>query len=383
MKKFISILVCVAMLMAMASTAFAAGIKLDPDQNGAIGDKGSAGSKLPATSENDTSDSVAGGNTSDSVAGGNTSDSVAGGDNADRPAGGNTADTPAGGDNADRPAGGNTSDSVAGGDNADRPAGGNTSDSVAGGDNADKPAGGDNADKPAGGDTSDTPAGGDNADKPAGGETPAEPAKPIVDFANQADVKVVTDDTTTTELEDKVIWQQNGITVTIDRARAQSSGAKITEATHKSTWTDHTRFQKNNRVTIEYPNMKSIKFTFKKASSATTFYSGYMASSIVQYPGVSYEISEDRLSMVVTFTAPVDSFVIPSMFNTAQVLSLEIVDTFAEGETGTPMQASKTLTVKDLVFTTHEGRWCYNQTLATSGADTMYDMVIFDNTFDG
>ena len=128
MKKFISILVCVAMLMAMASTAFAAGIKLDPDQNGAIGDTGSAGSKLPAGSENDTSDSVAGGNTSDSVAG----------DTADKPAGGNTSDIPAGGGNND----------------AETP---------------DTPAGGDNADKPAGG---------DNVDTPTEPETPVEPEKP-------------------------------------------------------------------------------------------------------------------------------------------------------------------------------------------------------------
>lgn len=226
------------------------------------------------------------------------------------------------------------------------------------------------------GDSSSEVAHGGDAETP---DTPAEPQKIMIDFSKKENATITADDSTTTTVpEDKVVWKENGITVTVERIRMTASGGTVLAATHKDTWTDHTRFQKNNQVVIEYPNMKSITMNFKKNT-----HTGYMENSILPYPGLTVTKSEDQLSLTVTFSEPVDRFAIPAMNNTAQIVSLEITETFAEGEEGTPMQAPKTLTVKELSFTTFGGRWCYNKALTTSGVDTLYDMVIYDNKYEG
>jgi len=279
------------------------------------------------------------------------------------------------------PGGDSSSEVAPGGDSSSEvaPGGGSSSEVAPGGDSFSEVApGGDSSSEVApGGDSSSEVAPGGDAETP---DTPAEPQKIMIDFSKEQNATITADDSTTTDVpEDKVVWKENGITVTVERIRMTASGGTVMAATHnEDKWPDHTRFQKNNQVVIEYPNMKSITMNFQKNT-----YTGYMENSILPYPGLTVTKSEDQLSLTVTFSEPVDRFAIPAMNNTARILSLEITETFAEGEEGTPMQAPKTLTVKELSFTTVGGRWCYNKALTTSGVNTLYDMVIYDNKYEG
>ena len=180
MKKLISILACIAMLMALATSAFAAGIPLGggteieeittfkakvdalPEEitleckdaiEAAEAALAALKLKLGRNWEFGGAKAMAEWVTKLENARADYDTLVAGGGNNDA----ETPDTPAGGGNADKPAGGNTSDIPAGGGNNDA-------------ETPDTPAGGDNADKPAGG---------DNVDTPTEPETPVEPEKPV------------------------------------------------------------------------------------------------------------------------------------------------------------------------------------------------------------
>ncbi|MBQ5816560.1 MAG: hypothetical protein IIW33_03760 [Oscillospiraceae bacterium] len=68
----------------------------------------------------------------------------------------------------------------------------------------------------------------------------------------------------------KQVWEQNGITVTNDKASSSSSVGN---------YSNPARFYKGSKVTIEYPNMTKIEITSTSSDYATPWSSSFTDSN--------------------------------------------------------------------------------------------------------
>ena len=93
------------------------------------------------------------------------------------------------------------------------------------------------------------------------------------------------------------VWQQNGITVTNDKASSTSSVAD---------YSNPARFYKSSKLTITGKGMTTIKFTCNSSSYATA-----LKNSIPTATGETVTVSGSVVT--VTFATPVDSWTIASL----------------------------------------------------------------------
>ena len=115
----------------------------------------------------------------------------------------------------------------------------------------------------------------------AAGETSA-----TISFADKANRTVFT--------TSQQVWEQNGITVTNDKASSTSNVADYAAPA---------RFYKSSKLTVEYAGMTSIEFNCNSTSYATA-----LKSSIS-----GHTVAVNGKIVLVTFASPVDSFVIASL----------------------------------------------------------------------
>ena len=90
------------------------------------------------------------------------------------------------------------------------------------------------------------------------------------------------------------VWVENGITVTNNKGSSTSNVANYSKPA---------RFYKSSQLIVEYPGMTKIEFDCNSASYATA-----LKSSI---SGYTVTVNSDKV--IVTFSAPVDSFTISSL----------------------------------------------------------------------
>ena len=125
-----------------------------------------------------------------------------------------------------------------------------------------------------------------------------------ISFANKAQR---TEKTTT-----KQVWQQNGITVTNDKAAS---------TTTIGDYANPARFYANSKLTVAYPGMTKIEFT---CSGST--YASDLNNSI---SGVTKSLSGSVVT--VTFSDPVDSFVIAKLSKQVRVKSIMVSYSVSSG----------------------------------------------------
>ncbi len=123
-----------------------------------------------------------------------------------------------------------------------------------------------------------------------------------ISFANKAQRTVKTDT--------QQVWEQNGITVTNDKA---ASSTKIGD------YADPARFYAGSKLTVAYPGMTKIEFTCGNSS-----YASDLNNSI---SGATKSVSGSVVT--VTFSAPVDSFVVAKLTKQVRVKSIKV--TYSQG----------------------------------------------------
>ena len=104
------------------------------------------------------------------------------------------------------------------------------------------------------------------------------------------------------------VWVQNGITVTNDKSSSTSNVAD---------YSNPARFYKSSKVTVASTGMKTIVFTCGDPSYATA-----LKNSIGTVSGATVESS--GMTVTVTFSAAVDTFVVESLTAQVRVASIDV-----------------------------------------------------------
>ena len=100
---------------------------------------------------------------------------------------------------------------------------------------------------------------------------------------------------------EKQVWEQNGITVTNDKAASKTNVADYVPA----------RFYQNSNLTVAYPGMTKIEF------KCNDYKSTYAPALVATLEAAGYIATADGLVVTLEFESAVDSIVIENL--TAQV----------------------------------------------------------------
>ena len=138
-----------------------------------------------------------------------------------------------------------------------------------------------------------------------------------ISFANKAQ--------RTEKTSTKQVWQQNGITVTNDKAAS---------TTAIGDYANPARFYASSKLTVAYPKMTKIEFTCGSSSYATA-----LKNSI---SGATFTASGSVVT--VTFSAPVDSFVVTKLSAQVRVKSIKVT---YSGGTSTQITTHYTTVIND------------------------------------
>lgn len=138
-----------------------------------------------------------------------------------------------------------------------------------------------------------------------GGETTV-PSEATISFADTAN--------RTTINNDQQVWEQNGITVTNDKAASTSNVAS---------YFNPVRFYKSSNVTIEYPGMTKIVVNAASSSYATVWSETSNDSNAT--------VTLDGSTATVTFATAVDSVVFEKLSAQTQVNSITVYTGNTEG----------------------------------------------------
>lgn len=129
-------------------------------------------------------------------------------------------------------------------------------------------------------------------------EAPAEPTKATISFTDKANRTVFT--------TSQQVWEQNGITVTNNKASSTNNVAD---------YANPARFYANSQLIVEYKGMTKITFTCANQSYATN-----LKSSI---SGATATVSGSVVTVV--FSAATDSFTIAKLSAQVRVSSIEVI----------------------------------------------------------